>query len=72
MNLGVAAVVLALLPAWLATALQRRVERWLPRHLFVFIIGNGGSGFDGGSAHARARFQVRDGAARGRGPRPAL
>lgn len=40
-NLGVEAVLLALLPAWLATALQRRVERWLPHHLFVFIIGNG-------------------------------
>lgn len=40
-DLGTASVLLALLPAWLATALQRRIERWLPHNVFVFIIGNG-------------------------------
>ena len=28
-------------PAWIATALQRQIERRLPKNLFVFIIGNG-------------------------------
>lgn len=41
LELGAACVMLALLPAWLATALQRRIEHWLPHNLFVFIIGNG-------------------------------
>jgi len=40
-HLGMTIVLLALLPAWLATALQRRIERWLPHNVFVFIIGNG-------------------------------
>lgn len=40
-NVGINAVVLALVPAWLATALQRQIERRLPKNLFVFIIGNG-------------------------------
>jgi uncharacterized membrane protein len=39
-NLGVNATLLAVVPAWLATALQRRLER-LPPNLFIFIIGNG-------------------------------
>jgi uncharacterized membrane protein len=40
-NFGINGTVLAVLPAWLATALQRRLERRLPHNLFVFIIGNG-------------------------------
>jgi uncharacterized membrane protein len=41
LNLGVVGVALAVVPAWLATALQGQIERRLPRNLFVFIIGNG-------------------------------
>ena len=41
LNLGLNGLVLALMPAWLATALQRQIERRLPKNLFVFIIGNG-------------------------------
>lgn len=40
-NIGVNGLPLALVPAWLATVLQRQIERRLPKHLFVFIIGNG-------------------------------
>jgi len=40
-NIGINGVVLALAPAWLASALQRQIERRLPKNLFVFIIGNG-------------------------------
>lgn len=40
-NVGINAVILALVPAWLATALQRQIERRLPKNIFVFIIGNG-------------------------------
>jgi uncharacterized membrane protein len=40
-NFGINGLVLALLPAWLATALQQQLERRLPKNLFVFIIGNG-------------------------------
>jgi uncharacterized membrane protein len=40
-NVGVNGVILALVPAWLGTALQRQIERRLPKNLFVFIIGNG-------------------------------
>lgn len=40
-NFGVNGVLLALVPAWLVTALQRQIERRLPRNLFVFIIGSG-------------------------------
>lgn len=41
LNVGINALVLAVLPAWLATALQRQLERRLPKNVFVFIIGNG-------------------------------
>lgn len=41
LNLGVIGVALAVVPAWLATALQGLIERRLPHQLFVFIIGNG-------------------------------
>jgi uncharacterized membrane protein len=40
-NAGINAIVLGLVPAWLATALQRQIEQRLPKNLFVFIIGNG-------------------------------
>lgn len=40
-NIGINGVVLAVAPAWLAAALQRQIERRLPKNLFVFIIGNG-------------------------------
>lgn len=40
-NIGINGVVLAVAPAWLASALQRQIERRLPKNLFVFIIGNG-------------------------------
>lgn len=40
-NLGLVSLMLGILPAWLATALQRQIERRLPHNLFVFIIGNG-------------------------------
>jgi uncharacterized membrane protein len=39
-NFGVNGTLLAVVPAWLAAALQRLLER-LPRNVFVFIIGNG-------------------------------
>lgn len=41
LNAGALIVALALVPAWLTTALQRQIERWLPHNVFVFIIGNG-------------------------------
>jgi uncharacterized membrane protein len=40
-NFGINGTVLAVLPAWVATALQRQLERRLPHNVFVFIIGNG-------------------------------
>jgi uncharacterized membrane protein len=40
-NFGINGTVLAVLPAWVATALQRQLERQLPHNVFVFIIGNG-------------------------------
>jgi uncharacterized membrane protein len=40
-NLGVNALLLAVVPTALAGALQRQVERRLPKNIFVFIIGNG-------------------------------
>lgn len=40
-NFGINGAVLAVMPAWLATALQRQLERRLPHNVFVFIIGNG-------------------------------
>jgi uncharacterized membrane protein len=39
-NFGINGTLLAVVPAWLATALQRVLGR-LPPNLFVFIIGNG-------------------------------
>ena len=40
-NFGINGTVLAVLPAWVATALQRQLERQLPHNVFVFIICNG-------------------------------
>lgn len=41
LNFGINGVLLAIVPACSASALQRLIERWLPRNIFVFIIGNG-------------------------------
>jgi uncharacterized membrane protein len=40
-NIGINGLVLAVVPARLASTLQRQIELRLPRNLFVFIIGNG-------------------------------
>jgi uncharacterized membrane protein len=40
-NLGLNGVLFAVVPALVASSCQRAIERWLPRNLFVFIIGNG-------------------------------
>lgn len=40
-NIGINGLVLAVIPAWLASTLQRQIELRLPRNIFVFIIGNG-------------------------------
>jgi uncharacterized membrane protein len=40
-NLGINGLLFAVLPAVLACALQRQLERSLPQNVFVFIIGNG-------------------------------
>jgi uncharacterized membrane protein len=41
LNFGIGGTLLAVVPACAASALQRLIERWLPRNIFVFIIGNG-------------------------------
>jgi len=41
LNFGINGTLLAVVPACTASALQRLIERWLPRNIFVFIIGNG-------------------------------
>lgn len=41
LNLGLNGLLFAVLPALIAGALQRALERWLPTNVFVFIIGNG-------------------------------
>ena len=40
-SLGINGLLFAVLPAAIATGLQRALARWLPKNLFVFIIGNG-------------------------------
>ena len=40
-NVGLNAALLAVVPALLAGACQKTIARLLPRHLFVFLIGNG-------------------------------
>lgn len=39
--LGASGLLFAVLPALVTAALQRAVARWLPKNLFIFIIGNG-------------------------------
>jgi uncharacterized membrane protein len=41
LNLGLNGVLFGVVPALVASALQRALERWLPKNVFVFIIGNG-------------------------------
>jgi uncharacterized membrane protein len=41
LNFGINGALLAVVPACTASLLQRLIERWLPRNIFVFIIGNG-------------------------------
>jgi uncharacterized membrane protein len=40
-NFGITGTLLAVVPACTASLLQRSIERWLPRNIFVFIFGNG-------------------------------
>jgi uncharacterized membrane protein len=40
-NFGLNGALLAVVPACLASVLQRLIERWLPKNIFVFIFGNG-------------------------------
>ena len=40
-NLGANAVLLAVVPSGLASAMQRQIEQRLPKNVFVFMIGNG-------------------------------
>jgi uncharacterized membrane protein len=41
LNFGLNGALLAVVPACAASVLQRAIERWLPRNIFVFIFGNG-------------------------------
>jgi len=41
LNFGINGTLLAVVPACAASLLQRLIERWLPRNIFVFIFGNG-------------------------------
>lgn len=41
LNFGINGTLLAVVPAGIASALQRLIERWLPKNIFVFIFGNG-------------------------------
>jgi uncharacterized membrane protein len=40
-GLGFNGLLFAVLPVLIAAALQRALARWLPKNLFIFIIGNG-------------------------------
>jgi len=40
-NTGANLLLLAILPAYCGDAVMRGVERFLPRHLFVYLLGNG-------------------------------
>lgn len=40
-NLGINLLLLAILPAYCGEAVMRAVERFLPHHLFVYLLGNG-------------------------------
>lgn len=41
LNFGINGTLLAVVPALAASRLQRLIERWLPKNIFVFIFGNG-------------------------------
>lgn len=41
LNFGITGTLLAVVPACTASLLQRLIERWLPKNIFVFIFGNG-------------------------------
>lgn len=40
-NMGINLILLAILPAFCGDALMRATERFLPRHMFVYLLGNG-------------------------------
>lgn len=40
-NLGLNLILLAIIPAYCGDALMRATERFLPRHMFVYLLGNG-------------------------------
>lgn len=40
-NFGLNLILLAILPAFCGEALMRATERYLPRHMFVYLLGNG-------------------------------
>ena len=40
-NFGLNVILLAILPAWLSTALLRLTQRYLPHHMFVYLFANG-------------------------------
>lgn len=40
-NLGMNLLLLAILPAYCGDALMRATQRFLPRHMFVYLLGNG-------------------------------
>jgi uncharacterized membrane protein len=40
-NLGINLLLLAVVPAWCADLVQRAIRRFLPHHLFIFLLGNG-------------------------------
>ncbi|HZW22441.1 energy-coupling factor ABC transporter permease [Noviherbaspirillum sp.] len=41
LNFGLNLLLLAVLPAYCGDALMRATERFLPRHMFVYLLGNG-------------------------------
>lgn len=40
-NLGMNLILLAIVPAYFGEAMMRATERFLPRHMFVYLLGNG-------------------------------
>ena len=40
-NFGINGTLLAVVPACTTSLLQRLIERWLPKNIFIFIFGNG-------------------------------
>ncbi|TFW05800.1 hypothetical protein E4K72_10925, partial [Oxalobacteraceae bacterium OM1] len=41
MNLGANLLLMAVIPAWCAEFMMRAIARYLPRHLAVYLLGNG-------------------------------